>query len=182
MPWKNGGGTTTEIAVEPHDATVSTGFVWRLSLAALDGAGPFSPFPGVDRIIAQLEGLPMTLDHGADGKHTLTPLVPYRFRGEWTTMGQLTGKARDLNVMTARGKAAAHVEILTLAAGASLGPRRGSDRLIVHVLSGTGAHTNGPCGAQDTLIASSTSPGLHDAALVLSATTEMTLVLVMVRL
>jgi len=43
MPWKNGGGVTTEIAIAPEGATLDN-FDWRVSTAQVDAAGPFSRF------------------------------------------------------------------------------------------------------------------------------------------
>src|SRR5450830_1793080 len=60
-PWKNGGGSTTEIAVEPPGATLHS-FEWRLSLASIAHDGPFSHFPGVDRSLALLDGPGLMLD------------------------------------------------------------------------------------------------------------------------
>ena len=57
MPWKNGGGSTTELLVEPAGATLQTGFRWRLSMAALETSGPFSRFEGHDRTMVP-EGAP----------------------------------------------------------------------------------------------------------------------------
>jgi environmental stress-induced protein Ves len=53
--WKNGAGTTREIAVEPAGAGTDD-FDWRLSLAEVDRDAPFSAFPGVDRCIVLLRG------------------------------------------------------------------------------------------------------------------------------
>ena len=52
-PWKNGGGSTTEIAVEPSGASLDT-FAWRISVARVAADGPFSEFPGIDRTLAVL--------------------------------------------------------------------------------------------------------------------------------
>ena len=41
MPWKNGGGQTTELVRNSPDGDYS----WRLSLADIDLNGPFSSFP-----------------------------------------------------------------------------------------------------------------------------------------
>ncbi len=38
MPWKNGGGVTTEICVSPP----SGAFDWRVSIATVNADGPFS--------------------------------------------------------------------------------------------------------------------------------------------
>lgn len=81
MPWKNGLGTTTEIAVHPPDAAL-TDFTWRLSIADLGASGPFSSFPGYDRILVQLDGPPMILAHEGLAERRLTLREPYRFAGE----------------------------------------------------------------------------------------------------
>ena len=59
MPWKNGGGMTTELAVYPSDA--GDAFDWRISIADIETSGPFSTFAGYDRVIGLLEGIGMEL-------------------------------------------------------------------------------------------------------------------------
>jgi environmental stress-induced protein Ves len=58
MPWKNGGGTTIEIArsPEPPEGAGLDDLDWRVSMARVDGPGPFSRFEGVDRTLAVLDG------------------------------------------------------------------------------------------------------------------------------
>ncbi|PPS58274.1 hypothetical protein CRX72_12315 [Pantoea sp. BRM17] len=51
--WRNGGGETREIVSFPPGAA---DFAWRASIATLDASGPFSLFPGVDRVITLLQG------------------------------------------------------------------------------------------------------------------------------
>src|SRR5262245_15618455 len=53
MPWRNGGGTTYEIACEPQGAAQ---FDWRLSLALIEQGGPFSNFAGYIRAISLVSG------------------------------------------------------------------------------------------------------------------------------
>ena len=53
MPWKNGGGTTTEVAVSPEGAGLDH-FDWRISMARVEQDGPFSTFPGIDRTLQQV--------------------------------------------------------------------------------------------------------------------------------
>ena len=54
-PWKNGGGTTAEIAIGPPGATLDA-FDWRISMARVASDGPFSSFPGVDRTLSIIDG------------------------------------------------------------------------------------------------------------------------------
>jgi environmental stress-induced protein Ves len=53
MRWKNGGGTTTQILVEPQGAAR---LAWRVSVADVAASGPFSSFPGYERHIVVIEG------------------------------------------------------------------------------------------------------------------------------
>ena len=55
MAWKNGGGVTREIVREPAGASLDD-FDWRVSVADIAAAGPFSRFVGVDRHLLLLEG------------------------------------------------------------------------------------------------------------------------------
>ena len=55
IPWKNGGGSTRQLAIHPPQASLDD-FAWRISCARVSGAGPFSAFPGLQRSLALLEG------------------------------------------------------------------------------------------------------------------------------
>ncbi|MEO5787099.1 MAG: HutD family protein [Casimicrobiaceae bacterium] len=120
MPWKNGGGLTHEIAVDPPDAGIDgRPFDWRLSLAELADHNDFSRFPGIDRTLVLLSGGPMTLHIDATPPRRLQPLDTVVFRGESAVRCTLDGSgARDLNVMVARGRLRADVEVLRLQPGA----------------------------------------------------------------
>lgn len=59
-PWKNGAGSTTEIATAPPGAAIDT-FDWRISLANFTQNGPFSLFVDVERTLALVGGPGATL-------------------------------------------------------------------------------------------------------------------------
>lgn len=105
-PWKNGGGVTTELLALPRGATLDT-FALRISRARVDGAGPFSRFPGVDRTLIVLagEGLALRL-HGEDGAESQelpARAAPFAFAGERAIDATLLGgPVEDFNVMTRR--------------------------------------------------------------------------------
>ena len=107
MPWKNGGGTTTEVAIFPADASASGGsFIWRVSIADVASDGPFSRFPGYDRHIMVIAGKGMNLA-AKDGEmiELSQPFVPRQFSGDSEVTGMLIdGPVRDFNLMAARDR------------------------------------------------------------------------------
>lgn len=105
QPWKNGGGTTTEVMASPAGAGLDA-FDWRISMATVATPGPFSQFPGIDRTLGLLAGAGMTLDFGARGVVTLEPGDhPLAFPGDVPVSATLVGgPILDLNVMTRRGR------------------------------------------------------------------------------
>ncbi|MFD7587381.1 HutD family protein [Kitasatospora sp. NPDC059811] len=120
--WLNGGGVTREVAGFPVGAGLDA-FDWRVSLADVASAGPFSPFPGVDRVITLVEGPGMTLT--VDGAEQLVdaPFRPFAFSGDAVTDCRLSaGPVVDFNVMTRRGRVAATVDVLTAPAVVDVPP------------------------------------------------------------
>ena len=81
MPWKNGLGVTTEILIEPSDATIGN-FDWRLSMARIDADGPFSSFPNIDRLLLVLEGRVNLQIEGRPAVALTPDDAPIRFPGE----------------------------------------------------------------------------------------------------
>ncbi len=116
MPWRNGAGTTTEVAVEPPGARMANAaFHWRLSIADVTASGPFSLFPGYERTILLLEGQGMTLLRPEGGDDLTRPLQPKTFPGEWQVTGTLlSGPVRDLNFIAARRRITSRVEVIEI--------------------------------------------------------------------
>jgi environmental stress-induced protein Ves len=113
MPWKNGAGTTTEIAVFPAGASLDE-FEWRLAIADLDRSGPFSSFPGIERLLMVLPPGEVTLMIDG-GRLQMPPLEVVRFAGESEVSAVLgSGPARDLNLMLRRGRVDAGMGAFTL--------------------------------------------------------------------
>jgi environmental stress-induced protein Ves len=104
MPWKNGGGITTEIWVSPEGSGLASApFDWRVSIADVAIDGPFSKFAGYDRHIMLLDGEGMRLETEESGNIELSPCRPVAFSGDWTVTGKLiAGPVRDFNLMVAR--------------------------------------------------------------------------------
>ena len=110
MKWRNGGGETAEIAVSPEDAGLDD-FDWRVSMARVESAGPFSLFPGVYRTLSILEGEGVVLDIEGRLPVRLTGVSePYGFPADVAVhAGLVGGPITDLNVMTRRGRHAHRV-------------------------------------------------------------------------
>jgi uncharacterized protein len=103
VPWKNGGGTTRTLVVEPEGAELDD-FVWRISLAEIHESGSFSTFPGIDRTILLWRGDGVVLRSPAWPNHALTtPYEPFNFRGEDAVVCELAVESTaDLNLMVRR--------------------------------------------------------------------------------
>ncbi|MBV9462308.1 MAG: HutD family protein [Bradyrhizobium sp.] len=103
--WKNGGGSTTEIAVSPVAASLDD-FDWRVSMARVTSDGLFSEFSGIDRTLAILRGNGLTLTISDAAPVVLDEnSEPIHFPGDTPTSARLiAGEIIDLNIMTRRGR------------------------------------------------------------------------------
>jgi environmental stress-induced protein Ves len=99
MPWRNGGGTTTELLRLPDKS--GEDFLLRLSVARVETDGPFSNFPGVDRHLIIINGNGCVLNNEIK---LSTQSAPYSFPGEMKINCELLeGPLSDFNVMVKRG-------------------------------------------------------------------------------
>jgi environmental stress-induced protein Ves len=100
IPWKNGLGHTTELAISNGGSLDN--FDWRLSIASVVNDGDFSNFSGYQRNLVLIEGNGLTLDHRNGDVDKLTQLLDIaRFDGGSKTHGALLdGGIKDFNVMT----------------------------------------------------------------------------------
>lgn len=160
MPWKNGGGTTTEIAVSPEGASLD-GFDWRVSMARVEGSGPFSSFADIDRTLSVLEGEGIVLDVAGQPAVRLTPAsAPFAFPADLPTSAALiAGPITDLNVMTRRSRTLHSVERLTISQPVDITIQAGSTLVLCHkgeaVLPEAGSVRLGPL---DTLLLGPNAP------------------------
>jgi environmental stress-induced protein Ves len=131
MPWKNGGGSTTEIYVSPEGAS---NFDWRVSIATVKEDGRFSTFNGYERHIVALAGEGMRLEIEGLGKFDLKPYKPFSFSGGLQVLGSLlNGPVLDFNLMVRRDFGLGVLNVLDCNAGHWLG---GQGFLFLHVLKG----------------------------------------------
>ena len=109
MPWKNGGGVTSELYLIND--------IFRLSRASVSSNGPFSLFPKKDRILVLLEGNGFSLNE----KIMNEIYVPYEFSGEEQINCTLSnGPCIDFNVMSDADAVKASLSIIDLAVNESL--------------------------------------------------------------
>ena len=96
-PWKNGGGTTIDIAEQ--------GDVWRFGRTPIVASGPFSDYAGFDRVQVRVAGRGLVLVTPDGEIDVRTPLKPVRFRGETPITSRL--EAGPVEVVNLIGKRAA---------------------------------------------------------------------------
>jgi environmental stress-induced protein Ves len=109
MPWRNGGGITREYLT----STAEDGLDWRLSVAQVASDGPFSEFPGLDRMLVLLEGNGMTLSFDDATVRLIDQLDHHRFAGEAAVNATLIdGPTRDLNLFWLRHRWTAELQVL----------------------------------------------------------------------
>lgn len=102
MPWRNGKGTTLEIARQPAAAEP---FTWRLSLADITQDGPFSAYPGYRRAMVLVHGDDLRLKFRRHGERRLSPgQRGVRFDGDWITGCTIArGPCTDLSLIVHKG-------------------------------------------------------------------------------
>jgi len=116
IPWKNGKGITTELAIS-ENGTLDN-FDWRLSIASVVENGDFSDFSGYWRNLVLISGNGITLKHSKDSNVQIDKLTQQlqisSFDGASKTYGGLCdGKIEDFNVITKIGSYHAKVRTYT---------------------------------------------------------------------
>jgi environmental stress-induced protein Ves len=114
-PWKNGGGTTVDIA-EQDD-------VWRFGRTPIIVPGPFSDYTGFDRMQVLVAGSGLVLETPNGEIDVGTPFKPVRFAGETPIRSRLeAGPVEVVNLIGARAAVRIDLQVLreaaTLACGA----------------------------------------------------------------
>lgn len=108
-PWRNGAGWTREVCSREVDGQLR----WRVSVADITGAGPFSRFEGMDRTAVMVRGARLCLSDAEvrlafDGPGSLL-----QFPGEWAPECDAPElPTRLLNIMVRRGSAQARVLVV----------------------------------------------------------------------
>lgn len=124
VPWKNGQGTTLELASGQLDGALArTGFLWRISIADMVESAEFSRFEGVARILTVIAGHGLQLRGGSfDKPLACMPFEPVSFAGDAACFGHLLdGPVKNFNVMVDEGSACATVHVHDLPKSIQLG-------------------------------------------------------------
>ena len=113
IPWKNGKGTTTELAINSTGTLAS--FQWRLSIATVSEDGLFSDFSGYTRNLVLIEGDSISLTHNENKTDTLTNVLDFAtFDGGSKTFGALqNGTIKDFNIITSKLECDTKVQTFT---------------------------------------------------------------------
>lgn len=113
LPWKNGLGSTLEMAIEPAGAEAASGdFLWRLSRATIAQNSAFSLFPEHDRKLVILSGAGVLLLPESRPALVLHPFNLFGFSGDQAIECELLqGEVSDFNVFTRKGACSADVRI-----------------------------------------------------------------------
>lgn len=109
MPWKNGGGTTTELLHLQDDEEET---LFRLSRAQVSQHGPFSILPGMERLLLVITGEGLQLELSGELLELRPGDPPLRFAGELSVYCDLIeGPVEDFNVMIDRNYGSADLTV-----------------------------------------------------------------------
>ncbi|QDK38417.1 HutD family protein [Bdellovibrio sp. NC01] len=111
MPWKNGQGTTSQIAIEPPGTAFPDGdYLWRLSSAIVKADNSFSQFPGYNRLLSVWQGQGLRINH-----QDLLKSAILAFHGEEPIHAELIqGDVMDIGIIFKRGRVQADMKVLTV--------------------------------------------------------------------
>lgn len=172
VPWKNGLGSTLEIATDAAEAGAP--WSWRLSFADVPARAAFSSFPGIDRHLAVLEGDGLVLERGAARIAVPREGTAFAFAGEDAIVGIPVGESAgeplgvrviDANLMLDRRRWTGSLEVLRVGAACSIaieselvliharGPARSAEINIEDESHALAADSTVVCGGTVTIVA-----------------------------
>jgi environmental stress-induced protein Ves len=108
--WKNGQGTTSQLAIYPEESQFPLDpFLWRISSARINASGAFSQFFGCERNLRIIEGgslrLTSLVNSSTETAQTLQKHQAYQFKGEDQIYAELNGaEVIDYNIIWNREK------------------------------------------------------------------------------
>jgi uncharacterized protein len=117
--WKNGSGSTSQIGIEPQSASFPIDpYHWRVSSARVNASGPFSLFPGYDRLLVLIHGEKLILKERTPSElrplRELKPFQIFKFAGEKEIYAEADGQDLiDYNIFWKRGAVDAQCDIIS---------------------------------------------------------------------
>lgn len=116
-PWRNGGGTTIDIAVDKD----TEGGVWRFGRTPITVPGPFSDYAGFERVQVLVGGRGLVLETPDGEIDVRTPFKPVRFAGETPIVSRLeAGPVEVVNLIGARAAVRLALQVLEAGNAATL--------------------------------------------------------------
>lgn len=110
-PWKNGGGTTVDIAFEDD--------IWRFGRTPIVKPGPFSDYTGFDRVQVLVSGSGLVLETPTGEIDVRQPFRPVRFTGETPIVSRLeAGPVEVVNLIGRRARV--KIDLVVLDEGRTL--------------------------------------------------------------
>ncbi len=104
-PWKNGGGTTVDIADD--------GDIWRFGRTPIVSAGAFSDYSGHDRVQVLVAGRGLVLVTPDGEIDVRQPLRPVRFAGETPIVSRLeAGPVEVVNLIGRRSAVSVGLQVV----------------------------------------------------------------------
>ena len=114
-PWKNGGGTTVDIAEQNG--------VWRFGRTPITAPGPFSDYAGFDRLQVLVAGRGLVLQTPDGEIDVRAPFKPVAFAGETPIVSRLeSGPVEVINLMGERRHVRLDLAVLEAGQQQHLGP------------------------------------------------------------
>ena len=150
MPWKNKQGTTAQILIAPEGTSLDKlDFDYRLSSAPIKGAGPFSKFPGYQRILLPISGAGFVLNDHPYATHEAA-----HFSGDDEIHCELLKKeVVDLGLIYDPTRVSANLRVLNLPFPLSL-TLEADKTYLCHLLSGQLEVDGKPVAINETLVVS----------------------------
>lgn len=154
QPWRNGGGSTLEIA-----RCGGAAFEWRVSAAGVAADGPFSAFDGCERVLVVTAGEGLVLEFEGGRRERMRALEPLAFAGAPPPYARLVrGPVEDLGVIARSGVWRPSLQAQRLGRRALRCALAPGELVLVHALSGglraraSGEEEPLECAARDTLV------------------------------
>jgi environmental stress-induced protein Ves len=127
--WKNGLGSTFQIAIFPENATVAANdFLWRISMAVVSSSNSFSQFSECERQLVVWKGAGLVLNGTP-----LMPHAPYTFSGEQHIECDLleNSPVTDLGIIYKKKSLKASLKVIHLDNSATLNLNAGTHLLFL---------------------------------------------------